>query len=231
MRTKTVRVLKVDGELEALRMLTDRRQELTRQRDRVGVAGVGLAVVAGVEEPDPGGELGRHVHHLLTRLQQSPGQRASSTVAALDGRPGLLPAQARHGQDPPGGVALPQAPHLRRALSPARHRRPPSSRHGPGRALRGDSSIQRGRPAPAHRHFGSATSRTRKPDATTDPAPPKDLRPHSRLTTEGAGMAHTLRQVRMSPTACEGGRARRVYSRGAAVLRRRGSGLRRTRRQ
>ena len=26
--------------------------------------------------------------------------------------------------------------------------------NGPGRALRGDSRIQRGRPAPAHRHFG-----------------------------------------------------------------------------
>jgi hypothetical protein len=37
---------------------------------------------------------------------------------------------------------------------------------GPGRALRGDSRIQRGRPSPAHRHFGSATSRTRTPDAT-----------------------------------------------------------------
>ena len=37
---------------------------------------------------------------------------------------------------------------------------------GPGRALRGVSRIQRGRPAPAHRHFGSATSRTRTPDAT-----------------------------------------------------------------
>ena len=38
--------------------------------------------------------------------------------------------------------------------------------NGPGRALRGDSDIQRGRPAPAHRHFGSATSRTRTHDAT-----------------------------------------------------------------
>ena len=41
---------------------------------------------------------------------------------------------------------------------------------GPGRALRGVSRIQRGRLAPAHRHFGSATSRTRTHDAT--PAPP-----------------------------------------------------------
>ena len=51
----------------------------------------------------------------------------------------------------------------------------PRPGHGPGRALRGDSRIQRGRPAPAHRHFGSATSRTRGEDATPN-----------RLTTEGS---------------------------------------------
>ncbi|MFJ2755575.1 transposase [Nocardioides sp. NPDC087217] len=31
-RTKTLRVLQVDGEVEALRMLTDRREALTRRR-------------------------------------------------------------------------------------------------------------------------------------------------------------------------------------------------------
>ena len=36
-------------------------------------------------------------------------------------------------------------------------------RRGPGRALRGVSRIQRGRPAPAHRHFGSATPGPAKP--------------------------------------------------------------------
>ena len=45
-------------------------------------------------------------------------------------------------------------------------RRPTGRRCGPGRALRGDSRIQRGRLTPAHRHFGSATSRTRSHDAT-----------------------------------------------------------------
>ena len=49
--------------------------------------------------------------------------------------------------------------------------------HGPGRALRGDSRIQRGRPAPAHRHFGSATSRTRTTDATPHHARPGRARP------------------------------------------------------
>jgi transposase len=48
-----------------------------------------------------------------------------------------------------------------------------SGGHGPGRALRGDSRIQRGRPTPAHRHFGSATSRTRRPDGTPTPATPE----------------------------------------------------------
>ena len=54
--------------------------------------------------------------------------------------------------------------------------------HGPGRALRGVSRIQRGRPAPAHRHFGSATSRTRKTDATTAhsrPGRPPDETPQT----------------------------------------------------
>ena len=37
---------------------------------------------------------------------------------------------------------------------------------GPRRAPRGDSSLQRGRLTPAHRHFGSATSRARTHDAT-----------------------------------------------------------------
>jgi hypothetical protein len=37
---------------------------------------------------------------------------------------------------------------------------------GSGRAPRGVSNIQRGRLIPAHRHFGSATSRTRNIDAT-----------------------------------------------------------------
>ena len=40
------------------------------------------------------------------------------------------------------------------------------TRGGPGRAPRGVSHIQRGRLPPAHRHFGSATSRTRTNDVT-----------------------------------------------------------------
>ena len=60
---------------------------------------------------------------------------------------------------------------------------PEPGRSEPGRAPRGVSSIQRGRPVPGHRHFGSATSRTRTPDATAttakhhSPWPPQPLPP------------------------------------------------------
>jgi hypothetical protein len=53
----------------------------------------------------------------------------------------------------------------------------PAAEAGPG-AQRGDTSIQRGRPDPAHRHFGSATTRARTTDATrptTDPTPLRSL--------------------------------------------------------
>ncbi|MGA8045974.1 MAG: IS110 family transposase [Dermatophilaceae bacterium] len=90
-------------------------------------------------------------------------------------RAGLLPPQARRGKEAAGSAALPQTPDLRRPLSTTPRRRP-SRRHrqcrgrrgGPGRAPRGVSDIQRGRLTPAHRHFGSATSRTREHDATPD---------------------------------------------------------------
>ena len=84
--------------------------------------------------------------------------------------------------------------HLRRGLPATRHRcsssRPSSSgrrrsEHGPGRAKRGVSYIQRGRPAPAHRHFGSATSRTRTTDATTDTTDPEEGGSQHPLLTEG----------------------------------------------
>ena len=95
--------------------------------------------------------------------------------------PGLLPAQTRRREEANGGDALPQArdlrrdlPQARRRCRPSHHHTAPARRHGPGRALRGDSRIQRGRPAPAHRHFGSATSRTRETDATPGTAGSED---------------------------------------------------------
>jgi hypothetical protein len=53
-------------------------------RDRVSIKGVGLAVVAGIEEPDPGGELGRDVNDLLAGLDQALGQWPAGTVGAFD---------------------------------------------------------------------------------------------------------------------------------------------------
>ena len=105
---------------------------------------------------------------------------------------GLLPAQASRGQEAPRGHRC-----LKRRISDAIYRQLVadaqslrSDRCGSGRALRGVSRIQRGRPAPAHRHFGSATSRTRRHDATPGTAGPEDQASQraqtSRLTTEGS---------------------------------------------
>ena len=56
--------------------------------------------------------------------------------------------------------------------------------------MRGVSRIQRGRLTPAHQHFGSATSRTRTPDATPGRETPKGQQQQNarsnRLTTEGS---------------------------------------------
>lgn len=54
-------------------------------RDRVRVAGVGLAAQSGVEVPDPGGELGRHIDHVLAGFQEPLGQRLACAVGTLDG--------------------------------------------------------------------------------------------------------------------------------------------------
>ena len=64
---------------------------------------------------------------------------------------------------------------------------------GPGGHCRGVSRIQRGQFTPALQHFGSATSRTCRTDATPDAASPKDrtrttTRTHP-LTTEGSRSA------------------------------------------
>jgi hypothetical protein len=46
--------------------------------------GVGLAVVTGVEQPDPSSELRRDVDNVLAVLEESLRQRAAGAVAALD---------------------------------------------------------------------------------------------------------------------------------------------------
>jgi hypothetical protein len=98
-----------------------------------------------------------HMIHIAAVTQLRPGHRGQR----------LLPTtQASSRQEAEGSASLPQATDLRRHLQTA-CRRSPTCRGGSGRALRGVSRIQRGRPAPAYRHFGSATSRTRETDATS----------------------------------------------------------------
>ncbi len=128
---------------------------------------------------------GEHLRHRLSRA----GNRRMNHVLYMAGiaqirhdtpRPRLLPAQAHRRQDPDGSHALPAPPALRRDLPPATRRRhetsQPGQRGGPGRAPRGDCSIQRGRPVPGHRHFGPATSRTRTHHATQLPSSREEQR-------------------------------------------------------
>jgi len=73
-------------------------------------------------------------------------------------------------------------------LSTARPGRLPSGRHASGRARRADSRIQRGRPAPAHRHVGSAFPDPHKRRYARRPRTADRLRERPRghrLTTEG----------------------------------------------
>jgi hypothetical protein len=88
-------------------------------RDRVRVQGIGLAVVAGVEEPDSSRQLRGHVDHLLAGLDQSLGQWASGAVGALDrpdavrplpdiapqrGKAGVVSGEPAAPEQPFGGV-------------------------------------------------------------------------------------------------------------------------------
>ena len=102
--------------------------------------------------------------------------------------------------------------------------RPSLESGGSGRALRGDSSIQRGRPAPAHRHFGSATSRTRTPHATRQPSRCETQRgfgstptaptrrscqrgaPHRTNDVDGDKLRRTLQGAETAPLTTEGSR-------------------------
>ena len=76
-------------------------------RDRVRIARVGLAVVAGVEEPDASSELGRHVDDVFAGFEESLGQWATCPVGSLDGpdpvRPGLRKGPHRRVAGPVGG--------------------------------------------------------------------------------------------------------------------------------
>ena len=66
--------------------------------------GVGLAVVTGVEEPDPGGEGGQNINHVLAILEEPLCERPPGTVGALDGPD---PPGPGAGVGPHGGSAGP----------------------------------------------------------------------------------------------------------------------------
>jgi hypothetical protein len=58
-------------------------------RHRAGVIGIGLAPVTGRQHPNPGGQLGRHIHHPLPVRHQLLGEGPADAMRALH-RPGPL---------------------------------------------------------------------------------------------------------------------------------------------
>lgn len=93
--------------------------------------------------------------------------------------------------------------------------RPTVGRHTCHSPDRNVSKIQRGRPAPAHRHVGSATFRTREPAATTGSASPEDIIDHP-LKRQGRSSDLVLVDLRSARDAggALGGNAPRSTSRG-----------------
>ena len=290
-RTTTLRVLKVDGELEALRMLTDRREELSRQRvqtvnrlqrllsellpgqaKRDITTAQAKAMLATVRPRDIAGKTRRRIaaeelaelvaiekkiKKLTAELKTMVTERGSRLMdihgvgpvvaarilaevgdvarfadrnrfaswtgtAPLDASSG---EQHRHRLSRAGNRRMNHMLHIaavtqirldtegrayyRRKLAAGKTRMEacaassdgsptpstasssptpePTRSHGtgPGGHCGATLTIQRGRPAPAHRHFGSATSRTRETDATTDPASPEDHRPSRPVDNRG----------------------------------------------
>ena len=139
---------------------------------------------------------GEQIRHRLSRAGNRKANHVIHIAAVnqirLDtSRPGLLPAQARRRQDPawkPCAASKGASPTPcidNSEPTPPRHRAVDA---GPGGHRGASHHIQRGRLAPAHRHFGSATSRTRTNDATRTPNEAEDPRkypPTRPLTSEG----------------------------------------------
>jgi transposase len=130
---------------------------------------------------------GEHNRHRLSRAGNRRMNHmihiAAVTQLRLDTDGRALPKQASRGQLAAGGHAVSQAQDRRCHLPPTARRHTP--RHQPEqprptggsrRALRGVSRIQRGRPAPAHRHFGSPLPGPAHP---TLPAIPARANPHA----------------------------------------------------
>jgi hypothetical protein len=96
--------LLVEGEL------AQPRGTQRHHRHRMRVGGVGLAGVAGVEDPDPGSQLGRHVDHGLALGQQPLRQWPADPVGALDRPPAVRPLLPDVLQHQPVAVAVGREP-------------------------------------------------------------------------------------------------------------------------
>ena len=98
---------------------------------------------------------------------------------------------------------------LRRRLSDAVYRQlvadaPGQEEASPGGHPGASLIIQRGRPVPGHRHFGSATSRTRTPDATAATgAAPQPMAPAAAATrrrARGVNVERPTGRTTLTPT-------------------------------
>jgi hypothetical protein len=176
LRTKGLRQVVVDDATVALRLLADRRDGLGRARTNTvnrlhklllellaGGAKKALsalqarALLATVRPRDIVGRTRRQLAaELITELAV-----IDKKIKTADAQRRLLPTQARRRQDHHGSHALPETTALRSRL-PADGQGCQSGEDGPGRTSGSDCSIQRGRPNPDSRHFGSVTSRTRQ---------------------------------------------------------------------
>jgi transposase len=131
---------------------------------------------------------GQHIRHRLSRAGNRRLHHVPCIAAIVQLR-NDTPGRAYYRRKLAAGKTPMEAMRcLRRRLSDAACRQLAADARGqgkrePGRAPRGVCSIQRGRPVPGHRHFGSATSRTRIPDATParrsaeDPRSPRSCHP------------------------------------------------------
>ena len=147
---------------------------------------------------------GQHIRHRLSRA----GNRRLNHVLYLAGIVQLrndTPGRAYYRRRVASGKTSMEAMRcLRRRLSDVVYRQliaDAQAAGGPGRALRGDSIVQRGRPSPGHRHFGPATSRTRTPDATPatsgaqDPRGPRRRHPATARPRCQRGAPHRTNDV------------------------------------